>query len=74
MDGLYPGGLNRGGGFKVGFYGTQFSSPTRVNSAKCRFTEHTRAGADPGGGKHCLGHGQIFGRAKQLFCLLVLLT
>ena len=30
-------------------------------------------GADPGGGQHCLGHGQIFGRAKQLFCLLVLL-
>ena len=24
-------------------------------------------GADPGGGQHCLGHGQIFGRAKQLF-------
>ena len=31
------------------------------------------AGADPGDGQHCLGHGQIFGRAKQLFCLLVLL-
>ena len=25
------------------------------------------------GGQHCLRHGQIFGRAKQLFCLLVLL-
>ena len=25
------------------------------------------------GGQHCLGHGQIFRRMKQLFCLLVLL-
>ena len=31
------------------------------------------AGADPGVGLHCLGYGQIFERAKQLFCLLVLL-
>ena len=30
------------------------------------------SGADPRGGQHCLGHGQISGRAKQL-CLLVLL-
>ena len=35
-------------------------------------TATTSPGADPGGDQHCLGHGQIFGRAKQLFCLLVL--
>ena len=33
--------------------------------------EQTRGGQ--GGGQRCLGHGQIFGQAKQLFCLLVLL-